>query len=142
MNDSTLWWLLAGMLVAAELGTGSFYLLALALAAACGALAAHAGLALSTQVVIAAVAALLGTSAWYQWRKRSSAEQLPAQADRNVNLDIGETVQVATWDAQGRALVQYRGAQWQARYAGTGMAAPGTFRIKALNGNQLELEPA
>lgn len=139
MDDSTLWWVLAGVLVAAELSTGSFYLLVLALSAAAAALGAHAGLSFTLQLVVASVTALLGTSVWYQYRRRTRAERVPAQADRNVNLDVGETVQVQAWDAQGHCQVQYRGAQWRARYAGEGQPQPGVFRIKALNGNQLEL---
>ena len=42
-NASTGWWLAAGVLVVAELATGTFYLLMLALGLAAGALAAHAG---------------------------------------------------------------------------------------------------
>ncbi len=42
MDDSTLWWLLTGALVALELITGTFYLLMLAIGAAAAALAAHA----------------------------------------------------------------------------------------------------
>jgi len=41
-NGSTLWWVIAGTLVALELATGTFYLLMLALGAAAGALAAVA----------------------------------------------------------------------------------------------------
>ena len=41
LQDSTLWWLLAGSLVAVELVTGTFYLLALAVGAVAGAIAAH-----------------------------------------------------------------------------------------------------
>lgn len=140
MNESTLWWVLAGVLVAAELSTGTFYLLVLALAACGGALAAHAGLGLSAQVVVAAVAALVGTSAWYQYRKKTRGERPAPEADRNVNLDIGETVEVMAWDGQGRTQVQYRGATWQARFVGSGEAQAGRHRIKSLNGNQLELE--
>ena len=40
---STVWWVVAGVLVAVELATGTFYLLMLALGAAAAALAAHAG---------------------------------------------------------------------------------------------------
>ena len=39
MNDSTVWWLVTGVLVAAELMTGTFYLLMLATGAAAAALA-------------------------------------------------------------------------------------------------------
>lgn len=49
----TLWWILAGALVAVELATGTFYLLMLATGA--GALAAHAGLSASTEIVSAAI---------------------------------------------------------------------------------------
>ena len=34
----------------------------------------------------------------------------PASANRDVNLDIGETVHVDAWNADGTATVQYRGA--------------------------------
>mgnify|MGYP006147005675 CR=1 FL=1 len=54
MADSTLWWLLAGAVVALELFTGTFYLLMLALGMAAGALAAHAGAGLAVQLVVAA----------------------------------------------------------------------------------------
>lgn len=140
MNESTLWWVLAGVLVAAELSTGTIYLLVLALAAGAGALAAHAGLGLTVQVAVAAVAALAGTSAWYQYRKKTRAARPAPEADRNVNLDIGEAVEVAAWDGLGRTQVQYRGAAWQAHFAGSGEPQAGRHRIKSLNGNQLELE--
>ena len=55
MAESTWWWLLAGALVGAELLTGTFYLLMLALGAAAGAIAAHLGLPLTGQIVSAAV---------------------------------------------------------------------------------------
>ena len=44
-HASTVWWLITGGLVAAELATGTFYLLMLALGAAAAAVAAHLGLA-------------------------------------------------------------------------------------------------
>ena len=43
LDAPSLWWLTVGALVAAELATGTFYLLMLALGAAAGAMAAHAG---------------------------------------------------------------------------------------------------
>ena len=45
-TTATFWWLAAGGLVIAELLSGSFYLLMLALGTAAGAVAAQAGLAL------------------------------------------------------------------------------------------------
>lgn len=56
---ATWWWIVAGALVAAELATGTFYLLMLALGAAAAALGAHAGLSGSLQIVTAALVAAL-----------------------------------------------------------------------------------
>jgi membrane protein implicated in regulation of membrane protease activity len=140
MDEATLWWILAGVLVAAELTTGSFYLLMLALGAAAGALAAHLGLGLTAQVVVAALAGGLSTLGWYLRRRRLAVDGPDVQANRNVNLDVGESVQVAQWDEQGRTQVQYRGANWSARFAGAGNPQPGPHRITALHGNQLELD--
>ena len=54
MSDSTVWWILAGLLVSAELLTGTFHLLMLAIGLAAGAVAAHANLSLTMQLVCAA----------------------------------------------------------------------------------------
>jgi membrane protein implicated in regulation of membrane protease activity len=43
MAQSTIWWLVAGVLVAVELLTGTFYLLMLAIGMAAAACAAHLG---------------------------------------------------------------------------------------------------
>ena len=61
MTDATVWWLLAGGLVAVELVVGSFYLLMLALGLAAAALAAHAGVGITGQYAVAAVVAMLGS---------------------------------------------------------------------------------
>jgi len=140
MDDTTLWWILAGVLIAAELTTGSFYLLMLALGATAGALAGHLSLSGTAQVVLAAASGGLATAGWYLFRRSRGGEAPDIQSDRNVNLDIGETVQVLTWDEQGRTQVQYRGANWSARYVGSAPARPGPHRIAKLHGNQLELE--
>jgi membrane protein implicated in regulation of membrane protease activity len=55
MQDSTVWWLLTGTAVAVELATSSFYLLMLAIGLAAGAMAAHVGGAVPTQLVAAAI---------------------------------------------------------------------------------------
>ena len=55
MEESTIWWLLAGGVVAAELLTGTFYLLMLAVGLAAAAIAAHLGLSTALQIVTAAV---------------------------------------------------------------------------------------
>jgi membrane protein implicated in regulation of membrane protease activity len=137
MEASTLWWVLALGLLAAEMATGTFYLLLLALGAAAAALAAHAGLGSTAQVAVGALSGGGTTAALYAFRR---ARLKPA--DSSLNLDIGATVQVQAWDSQGCTQVQYRGAAWRARWAGQGEPQPGPHRISALNGNQLELDHA
>ena len=54
MADSTLWWIITGVLVALELATGTFYLLMLAIGSIAGALAAHGGFGTQAQMAVAA----------------------------------------------------------------------------------------
>ena len=68
MGDATMWWVLAGVLVALELLTGTFYLLMLSLGAVAAALAALAGYGLNTQLVAAAIVGGLGAVLLGQWR--------------------------------------------------------------------------
>jgi len=139
-SASTWWWLLAGGMVAAELATGTFYLLMLALGSAAGALAAHAGLGGTPQVVVAALVGGGATAAWHFKRARAP-RSAPPETNRDVNIDIGGSVKVEAWNADGSARVSYRGAMWSARYAGTGSPAPGEHVIVSLNGNELGLAP-
>lgn len=139
MADSTLWWLAAGILVAAELVTGTFYLLMLALGLAAGAVAAHLGLAVVPQVVTAALVGGGAVLAWHFWRPRSAAS-LAAGRNPDVNLDIGETVQVEAWLPDGSAQVRYRGAQWQAVPREGSLRATGAHRIVEVRGSQLIVE--
>lgn len=140
-SASTGWWLAAGVLVAAELASGTFYLLMLALGAAAGALAAHAGIGLTGQM---AGAALLGGGAVVAWHLRRSRQgaALPAAVNPDVNLDIGGSVQVDHWQADGTTRVHYRGAAWDARHAGTGLPTAGEHVIRAVEGTRLLLERA
>lgn len=139
-NAATLWWLAAGALVVAELLSGTFYLLMLALGAAAGALAAHAGLGLNAQML---AAALVGGGAVALWhRRRLSQPVAAAGSNPDVNLDIGQTLRVDAWASDGSAQVHYRGAAWQARFAGNGAPAAGLHRIQAVDGNRLLLVPA
>ncbi|EYC51382.1 membrane protein implicated in regulation of membrane protease activity [Hylemonella gracilis str. Niagara R] len=140
MADSTLWWLATGILVAAELLSGTFYLLMLALGVAAGALATHAGLPASGQITSAALVGALAVLVWYRLRRRARTTSR-ANANRDVNLDIGETVQVQRWDTDGTARVKYRGASWSAATAHPQEAqTPGLYRIVEVRGNRLLLK--
>ena len=135
-SDAAWGWGAAGILVAAELANGTFYLLMLALGMTAGALAAHAGLAGPAQLVIAA---LVGGGAVVGWRYRRRHAPLPepAASNRDVNLDIGSAVRVERWNADGSARVQYRGTAWDVRFQGSGTPEPGTFTVRALDGSCL-----
>ena len=139
-STSTLWWLAAGVLVAAELATGTFYLLMVALGAVAGAVAAHAGLSGSAQVVLGAVAGAGATVAWHLHRSRAP-RAAPAEANRDVNLDIGQIVHVPAWLPDGTARASYRGAAWQVRLAAGKPALGGDHVIVALHGSELLLAP-
>jgi membrane protein implicated in regulation of membrane protease activity len=140
-STTTIWWVLAGVAVAVELATGTFYLLMLALGLAAGAIASHMGFSGPLQVAAAAAVGGGATGFWY-WRRAREAPTLPAASNRDVNLDIGERVFVQEWAANGTAQVQYRGSPWEARLAPGAPAAAGEHVVSAVEGNWLVLEPA
>jgi membrane protein implicated in regulation of membrane protease activity len=133
---ATWWWIGAGVLVAVELATGTFYLLMLSLGMAAAAIAAHLGIALTWQIVTAALVGGGATAAWHLHRAREP-RSAPVQSNRDANLDIGETVRVDAWNADRTARVSYRGAGWTAVFRGEATPAPGEFRIVEINGNRL-----
>jgi len=140
LSSVTIWWVAAGIAVAAELATGTFYLLMMALGLAAGAIAAHLGLSESTQVVCAAIVGGGATALWH-WGRTRGPRKPPAQEDRDVNLDVGERVQVAEWAADGTARVTYRGSGWPARLARGAAPAGGEHDIVAVEGHWLVLAP-
>jgi len=111
LNPATLWWLMAGVTVAIELLSGTFYLLMLAIGMAAGAVAAHMGLGLTMQIVTCAVVGASTVLVAYIKRRSRPGEPSP-RAERSVNLDVGETVFIDAWQADGTAQVKYRGANW------------------------------
>ena len=141
LSMATLWWVAAGAAVAIELVTGTFYLLMISLGLAAGAIAAHLGLSSGSQVVTAALVGGGATALWH-WQHFMQPRSAPARENRDVNLDIGERVNVAAWADDRSARVQYRGSSWTARLAAAEPAAPGLHRIVAVEGNWLVLAPA
>ena len=135
MDNPTLWLLLAGGLVIAELLTGTFYLLMLSLGAAAAALMAYADGSLTWQVVTAAIVGGGAAVLWHLKKPLSNDAQ-----DSNVHLDIGETVTVEAWDAQGHTQVKHRGAQWAAMCSPGATPETGLHRIIEMQGNCLVLE--
>jgi membrane protein implicated in regulation of membrane protease activity len=145
MSNPTVWWLLAGITVAIELATGTFYLLMISIGLAAAAVAAHLGLLLPGQLVTAAVVGGGAVVLWH-WQGSKKPEALQANANPDVHMDIGELVTVTEWQADGTASVNYRGAHWTAVLAHQPKAdahpAEGQYRIKEMSGNRLLIESA
>ena len=139
-STAAAWWVAAGIAVAAELATGTFYLLMVGLGLVAGAAAAHLGFSLAGQVVVAALIGSGATALWH-WRRMSQPRSAPARENHDVNLDIGERVNVPAWGPDRTARVQYRGSQWTARLAPGAAAGPGAHRVAAVEGNWLVLAP-
>lgn len=140
MDESTIWWLLAGTAVVAELLTGTFYLLMLALGLAAAALAAHAGAPTTLQIVIAAAVGGGAVVAWH-WAKRRRPGDPSARADRSVNLDVGELVMIEGWSSDGTTVVKYRGASWTAVHRPGVTPSIGMHRVAELVGSRLLVDP-
>ena len=140
ISSATVWWVAAGVAVAVELATGTFYLLMMALGLAAAAVAAHLGAASSVQIIVAAIVGGGATAVWH-WRRFNQPHSAPARENRDVNLDIGERVNVVAWQADGTARIDYRGSTWTARLAPGEAPVAGEQRIVAVEGNWLVVAP-
>lgn len=136
MSNATFWWVLAGAMVALELFTGTFYLLMLTIGMAAAALAAHAGLGLTGQLIVGAVVGSAAVVGWHL-KKKQRARNQPVDALSDVRLDVGEVVQIEQWLADGTAEVHYRGAKWDAIHRPGVTPGPGQHRVAELIGNRL-----
>ena len=139
-STATLWWVAAGVAVAVELATGTFYLLMMALGLAAAALTAHLGAPFAGQLIAGAVLGGGATALWH-WKRAHAPRSAPARENRDVNLDIGAQVTVSAWADDHTARVPYRGSMWTARLAPGAKAVAGTFIISAVEGNWLVLAP-
>lgn len=131
-------WILVGFaLVIAELLTGTFYLLVIAVGAFAAALAAWGGGNVIVQAIAGSAVGLAGAWAVHHWH---AARQV-ADGGRGNLLDRGQPVVLEGWsnEGAGAARVKYRGASWDARVADpSSRPAPGTtLYIDAQEGNTL-----
>lgn len=140
MNETMLWFVIAFGLLIAELLTGTFYLLMVAIGCVVGGLVAWAGGGLPLQLAVGAAFGIVATLVLRrtQWGVRRL--QTDAGANRDVILDIGEVVQVDAWQDRA-AKVRYRGAQWDAMLESGAAEKPGAQVIKAIRGSTLVVSP-
>jgi membrane protein implicated in regulation of membrane protease activity len=106
MEPSTLWWIAAGALLAAELITGTFYLLMISTGFAAGGLAAVLGASFVAQLLVGAVISIAATGYWHLRRARQPA-RAESQSNRDVHLDLGESLHIDHWAEDGTASARY-----------------------------------
>jgi membrane protein implicated in regulation of membrane protease activity len=135
MSDWMSWLVAAGVLVVLELFSGTFYLLMIAVGLTAGALAALAGVSGAMQMLCAAVVGVVATTLLHRSRF-GHTRRGNAQRDPNVNMDIGQRVEVAQWQ-DGHARVKYRGALWDVELGPGAQAQPGVFKIVEVQGCRL-----
>ncbi|WP_233863204.1 NfeD family protein [Paraburkholderia adhaesiva] len=130
------WWVGAGVLIIAELMTGTFYLLMIALGFLAGVLAYLLGAPLDLQLGIAAVVALIAVIVLRRSRFTRRRRVTDVSRDPGVNLDIGESLTVAGWHDR-RARAMYRGAEWDVELAPGEPEDARLYEIKAVRGSCL-----
>ena len=127
------WWIVAAAIIGVELLHGTYYLLAVGIAVALGGVAAWLGAVPPMQFAVAGVLGVLLTVFAHRWRLRHPMP--PPQP----SLDVGQAVQVSSWNADGTARVSYRGTDWDAELASEGVPRAETMYITGTRANTLLL---
>ncbi len=140
MNEIVIWFVLAAGLVVAELLTGTFYLLMVAIGCTVAGCIALVGGGIPLQLVVGAAVGIGATLVLRRTRWGTRRLQVDAAENRDVNLDIGEVIQVDTW-TDGTARVRYRGCQWDAQLEPGASPKSGAQVIKAIRGSTLVVAP-
>ena len=140
MSDVVWWFVAAFGLLIAELLTGTFYLLMVAIGCAVGGIVAMAGGSISLQLVVGAAVGIAATLVLRRTRWGMKKLNGDASENRDVILDIGEVVQVDAWN-NGTAHVRYRGCQWDVALEPGAAARAGAQVIKAVRGSTLIVAP-
>ncbi len=134
MGDWVWWFVLAFVLLVAELLTGTFYLLVISIATAGAGVASLFGAPLTVQLLIAAV---IGFGGALLLRRLRLGRLQNAEAEPLQNMDVGQTLHVQRWTGSRTARASYRGAQWDVELAAGEEAQPGEFVIQAIHANRL-----
>jgi membrane protein implicated in regulation of membrane protease activity len=133
MSAYWVWWIAAAALVGAEMLTGTFYLLVIGVALACGGIAAWLDAGVPVQWLTAGVLGVIGTVALQRWKRGHAASA------RQPAFDVGQMVRVQSWGPDGTARVNYRGTTWDAELAAPDTPQAETMYIAATRGSVLIL---
>ena len=132
------WLIIAGILLIAEMLSGTFYLLMLAIAAVCAWFVLLAGADFLTQTIFFLICAAILTVLTRRYRYRLNARNRPNLAE---NLDAGQIITVHEW-IEGIGHTHYRGTQWavQLEHPDEQTLHDGSYRIVRLDGTQIRVE--
>lgn len=135
MDSYIIWFVVAFGLLVAELLTGTFYLLVIALALGVAGVAAWLGAPVALQFVLAAAIGL-GGSMWL--RNTRFGKRLHEKGnDRVQHMDIGQSLRVEQWTPARTARANYRGAVWDVELAPGEQPQAGEFVIREIQANRL-----
>jgi membrane protein implicated in regulation of membrane protease activity len=135
MGSYVWWFVLAFGLAIAELMTGTFYLLVIALALGVAGLAALFGAGFAVQLVVATAIGFGGSIALRNSRFGRRAHA--SRSDRVQNMDVGQTVRIEQWADNRTARASYRGAQWDVELAAGETPGAGEYVIREIHANRL-----
>jgi membrane protein implicated in regulation of membrane protease activity len=133
MAEYIIWFLLGLAMLAAEMATGTFYLLVFGIALGAGGVAALLNLPLPMQITLCAVVGIIGTIIL----RRSKITQ--PESTMEQNLDIGQPVRVMHIREDGTLRVAYRGAEWDAELESSDTPHDQPLFIHAMQGSKLIL---
>jgi membrane protein implicated in regulation of membrane protease activity len=133
MEPYVYWFLLALVLLALEMATGTFYMLVVSIALAIGGVVALSGFSMPLQFTFGAVTGVVGTVILRLNNFRHS------DTLSSLGLDVGQSVQIVTWRDDGTLRVFYRGTEWDAELESVGISRDQPFYIKATRGSTLIL---
>jgi len=137
MTATSFWLILAALMIACEIFTTTFYLLAIALGFLIAAIAASLNLSIAMQIGLSGLFALLAVFGVRQWKIKHPRVDTPIDAD-----DIGQRVEIESWIDEQHARVKYRGSYWNAVLApNTEQTDQSYWTITARHGAILEITP-
>lgn len=135
--DNYVWWFVIGFgLVVAELLTGTFYLLVIAVAFGAAGVAALVGAPIVLQLAIAAAFSVGGTL-WLRQSRFGRRLHDRTTSDHVQNMDVGQTLRVEQWAPNRTARANYRGATWDVELVPGEEPASGEYVIREITANRL-----
>lgn len=138
MTDWMMWLAVAGVLVAIEIFTGTFYLLMIAIGFGAGGLAAMSGANIFFQFIVAGIVGVVVTLIL---KRNRVFHKRDAQRNPAVLLDIGQTIDIDEWSKPDsgsyKTRANYRGALWDIELLPEGEPKAGQFVIREIRGATL-----